>query len=365
MEKTLLFISFALLLAGCDATTKTKRMPDCILIACSESNIDRSMLGLICYDAKRIPSAEECPELAASPPPHIIAVSKDDMTRIADSLLATSSPNERFVRASIIYGKESASTAISPAAFKAFYEKNKDIFDDMDNGDAWLRRIADYATSPASGSQPPPPLTFPPLPDFSHYTTEELIRWLDYSKMPDNLKALGNDYTDVSVAICDELVKRHDIPKLLAALDSPDSGVRSVRRYLTGFILFGMHSPEITKAFEARLNEKTDEDDYYVAQYLAERGNRRALEILNRNYFQYPVSSWQWSYTAGLFGRFDYRPAIPNLVKSLNAASLNLVSGAASALRLLYPDAPEKFETLEACHTYFAEMAKKEFGATE
>jgi len=215
------------------------------------------------------------------------------------------------------------------------------------------------ATPDASAAKP----SLPPT-DLSQYKTEDLIRWLDWSQMPDNLKAAED--IDPTCGIAGELTRRREISKLLAALETTDSPI--VRIYLTRSVLYQMDSPEIVKAFESRLRDNTDEDNYYVAEYLAKRGNRKALEILNRHYFEHgvfgwPVSSMQLAYTAELFGVHGYRPAIPNLVNSLDAAVLNLAWSAEGALELLYPDAP-KFKNSGECRAYFATRAAKEFGAT-
>jgi len=87
--------------------------------------------------------------------------------------------------------------------------------------------------------------------------------------------------------------------------------------------------------------------------YLAKRGDKQALEILNENYFEYGVSSVQWADTVQWFGKYKYQPAIPNLIKSLDAASLNLVGAAQSSLKQLFKGPHPTFKTIEEMKIYF------------
>ena len=97
---------------------------------------------------------------------------------------------------------------------------------------------------------------------------------------------------------------RHEVDFLLASLDASNN--EEVRKWLVSGVLYHIDDPRIYDAFTRRLNDKEDEESYYVANYLAKQGNTAALATLNRHYFQYPVSSWQWSYTVELFGKYRY-----------------------------------------------------------
>lgn len=152
-------------------------------------------------------------------------------------------------------------------------------------------------------------------------------------------------------SICSILLERRQTRFLLDAL--AHSSDVSARYYLVSRVLYQIEDPAIVEAFKKRLSEEEDDVDYFVANYLAKLGDARALEILNRHYFHYPVSSLQWSDTAALFGKFGYRPAIPNLVQSLHAASLNLAGAALDSLQALYPDAPKHFDNLDEARDYF------------
>jgi hypothetical protein len=125
------------------------------------------------------------------------------------------------------------------------------------------------------------------------------------------------------------------------------------RVHIIAFDLWNIDDLRIENEFVKRLSSKPTEEAYYVAQYLAKKGNGKALEILNQNNFKYPISSWQWSYTLKEFGRHKFTPAIPTLIYCLDAASLNVVDEAYKALQVFYPDSPTTFQSLKEMKTYF------------
>ena len=131
------------------------------------------------------------------------------------------------------------------------------------------------------------------------------------------------------------------------------------RVHIITFDLWNIDDPRIENEFAKRLSDAPTEEAYYVAQYLAKKGNTKALEILNKNNFKYPVSSWQWSYTLREFGRHKFIPAIPTLIYGLGAASLNVVDEAYKALLVFYPDSPASFQSIEEMKTYFEKRYKE------
>jgi hypothetical protein len=135
----------------------------------------------------------------------------------------------------------------------------------------------------------------------------------------------------------------------------------SDRAHIIAFDLWNLNDPRIERDFVKRLSPKTTEEAYYIAQYLAKRGNRNALEILNENNFKYPISSWQWSYTLREFGRQRFTPAIPTLIEDLDAASLNVVDEAFKALLVFYPDSPPTFASTKEMKSYF----EKRYGESQ
>jgi HEAT repeat protein len=126
-----------------------------------------------------------------------------------------------------------------------------------------------------------------------------------------------------------------------------------VRRWLAMSVLGEIDDRRIYDDLTNHLTDNEDEESYYVAIYLASRGNKTALATLNRHYFNYPVSSVEWAYAAGLLGKYRYTPATTNLVDSLNAASLNLAAAACNSLQEIFPDSPRDFKGPGEAEAYF------------
>jgi hypothetical protein len=63
----------------------------------------------------------------------------------------------------------------------------------------------------------------------------------------------------------------------------------------------------------------------------------------------------------GLFGKCEYRPAIPYLLEySLEDACMNIVDAGEDDLQKLYPNSPKGFNSLEAMRRYYCGRAKRE-----
>ncbi len=137
------------------------------------------------------------------------------------------------------------------------------------------------------------------------------------------------------------------------------SGDEYERVHIIAFDLWNIDDPRIENEFLKRLSAQPTEEAYYVAQYLAKKGNEKALEILNKNSVKYPISSRQWSYTLREFGRQKFVPAIPTLIECLDAASLNVVEEALKALLVFYPDSPMDFESPAEMKAYFTKRYKE------
>jgi hypothetical protein len=176
----------------------------------------------------------------------------------------------------------------------------------------------------------------------------ELVAWLDWEKMPEDLKDRDPFFTE---AICDELVARREVDFLLASLNAATND--DARGWLVSDVLYSIDDHRVFEAFARRLGDKEDRESYYVALYLAERGDTAALAMLNRHYFQYPFASFEWASAAEAFGKFRYAPAATNLVGSLDAASLNLSGAACSALQEIYPDSPKHFTGPTEAENYY------------
>ena len=178
--------------------------------------------------------------------------------------------------------------------------------------------------------------------------SSELVDWLNWERMPEDLKDRDPFFLE---AICDELVAWREVEFLLASLNA--SKKEDVREWLVSEVLYRIDDRRVYDVFAQRLGDKEDEESYFVTLYLAKRGNTAALATLNRHYFQYPVSSLQWSYTAKIFGKFRFMPAARKLVESLEAASLNLSAAARSALQEIFPDSPRHFSGPTEARNYY------------
>ncbi len=154
------------------------------------------------------------------------------------------------------------------------------------------------------------------------------------------LARLSEDTTDPGTvgSIEREMECRAPVPTLMAAFNGPKNPYRRAR--ILG-ILCHIDDARVAALMRTCASAEREEEPYYCTMYLAKHGDTTALAVLNQNYYAYPISSWEWSYAVALFGTFRYRPATANLLESLDAASLNVVFAADSALRELYPKGPK------------------------
>ena len=182
-----------------------------------------------------------------------------------------------------------------------------------------------------------------------------LVAWLNGKQLPEDMPITNLDLSFFA-AISDELAARHEVNFLLNQLNATNSP--EGREWLVSDALFSINDRRIYNAFSERLSDDEGRDSYYIALYLAERGNVRALATLNRHYFNYPVASFEWAEAVDAFGKFRYMPAASNVVDSLDAASFNLVGAALSALQNMFPNSPRQFRDLPAAEAYFAKRLK-------
>lgn len=194
--------------------------------------------------------------------------------------------------------------------------------------------------------------TTPPFDStrLTSYTTSELINYLTLKSINWYFKNRGEV---IEFVIEKELIRRKDISKMINAFKNPKD---SFQKEEMVNVLYQFDDPIISETFKKFINSnELSKTMYYCLNYLAKKGDMAALKILNKNYFGYPVSSLQWSYTVKLFGKYQYKPATDNLIWSLNAASLNLVDAAFKSLYMLYPDAPHDYDSLEDAQKGFKE----------
>ncbi len=183
----------------------------------------------------------------------------------------------------------------------------------------------------------------------SEYSTEELLAYLTLEYVNWHYEHTGE--AEARWEIQDELSTRaDDLPLLLEAFAHP---VDAFQQKSVAEVVRRFDDPAVLAAFEKHPTDGEDRVAWYCLQYRAERDDTEALRILNEHYGDYPVSSAEWAETAALFGEFGYRPAIPNLIESLDAASLNLAGAACVSLEKLFPGPHPDLEGPSAAKRYF------------
>ena len=183
------------------------------------------------------------------------------------------------------------------------------------------------------------------------YSANELINYLTIESLNWHFKHRNEQ--EINLEIVPELIRRKDTPELLRAFEHPKDDYQKEE---VMNILYQIDDSTIFKTMKKYANPTLKTTTmYYCLNYLAKRGDIEALSILNDNYFSFPVSSLQLSYTAELFGRFKYKPATNNLIISLGAMVINLAEAALESLQEMYPDAPRDFESFEEAQKYFKE----------
>jgi len=133
------------------------------------------------------------------------------------------------------------------------------------------------------------------------------------------------------------------------------------------YALYRINDPEVAAFFKRLVAERFDDGEelYYPLNYLAKRCDTNALRILSGDghggYKGYP-GCMQWGTTVELFGKCKYRPAIPYVIDSINAACMNIGIAAVEDLRKMYRGSPDfKHYSLEGIEQYFRHRAAAEF----
>jgi len=168
-------------------------------------------------------------------------------------------------------------------------------------------------------------------------TDEQLIECLNLES-----KSCPLDYRDFGM-IEAELGDRKHPDVILAAYEKADEDLS----YELVKVLYQIDDPRVLAfmqsiAFQDLGSGMDDSDTFFPLDYLADHCDERALARLNRhaNFKRYyPMNCIYWSGTLRSFGKCNYRPAAPNLVRSLNAVCLNITGEAEQALRKFFPGA--------------------------
>lgn len=175
----------------------------------------------------------------------------------------------------------------------------------------------------------------------ARYSTGDLIDLLSEPSFDENGIYEENEPYYVR-AIKAELAKRGPVDRLAAAFAQTDD---PLQRRLIFEVLVNLRSAPSLAALRSSATQQTEEANYLANLYFAQRCDTAALANLNANYGRYSVSSLELASVAKAFGDCDYKAAVPNLVRSVDAASLNLGGAAHLSLQKIYPhakiDAPD------------------------
>ncbi len=120
-------------------------------------------------------------------------------------------------------------------------------------------------------------------------------------------------------------------------------------------------TPEVTEFMKNVLAQgKGDEDAlYWSASYLAKQCDTDGLKWLSMRKGR-PEGCMIWAPTVALFGKSNYRDAIPYIVEnSIQDACLNIDDAGVDDLQHFFPHSPREFETMEKMQTYFCTRAHK------
>ena len=145
---------------------------------------------------------------------------------------------------------------------------------------------------------------------------------------------------DYTKPVEQELIGRQPVQDLLGVFDRT---VDWIQQAWIADVLAQMRGPQSDSALRQFATTAKDAKTYFSLKYFALGCDSAALDILNRNYMQYPVPSIEWAAIVRSFGDCKYLPAVPNLVNSLTALMVDLGYAAHRSLLTMYPDARIEF----------------------
>jgi hypothetical protein len=187
-------------------------------------------------------------------------------------------------------------------------------------------------------------------PDLTRFSSEQLVACLKDADICGTYESQVTGWP-----ISDELARRGDPSKLLRLYWAErDSRVRDGLEHLA----YHFDTPEATE-FMGRVlkaHKQDTEDWYWPVNYLAKKCNQQALKFLATGKYR-NEGSLQYANSVAQFGKCQYRPAIPYLVTALGDPSLNIVGSAEWSLRILFPDAPVQFISIDEERRYFCQAA--------
>jgi hypothetical protein len=163
-------------------------------------------------------------------------------------------------------------------------------------------------------------------------------------------------HPDYVFAVMDSLTARRAVEVLVAAIDHPADSTQEEYVILAAYDL---EDPRVVAVMARHVTSETTAVAYYAANYLAKRGDRQALAVLSSNAGQYGISSAQWATTVRLFGKYKFMPAVPYLIDSLDAASMNVGAAATESLLDIFPGPYPSELDLVSWQEHFRRMYRK------
>lgn len=190
-----------------------------------------------------------------------------------------------------------------------------------------------------------PPLAYDSLL-LNSYSTEELLEFLtDSSQRFNNTSRHQNPVH----AIAMELVRRRSYSALLRRFgDSRDLAQESwVEK-----ILSTIRDPVSDSGMTVFAKRTLDVRSFFALKYFARVGTPWALEILDSNYGQYTVPSYEWAEIVELFGFYRYTPAAHHIAESIGSFP-DIGVAAIESLVAMYPAGKDRFETAVDARQYW------------
>ena len=158
--------------------------------------------------------------------------------------------------------------------------------------------------------------------------------------------------------ISDELARRGHIKPLLREYwHEKDPLIRGGIEH----VAYHFHTKEVTTFMKKVVAKhmQDDEDLYWPLKYLEEQCDPVALKAFSTGSME--VGCIQYISVVAMFGKCQYRPAIPYLVNSaLNDVCGNIIAAAQESLYSMFPGSPKRFSSLEKMQSYYCKRAKQD-----
>lgn len=122
-------------------------------------------------------------------------------------------------------------------------------------------------------------------------------------------------------------------------------------------------------AFHTGAKSQFSDTTWFALQFLAERCDERALDVLNKGggkpdqSYRYEVQCVDWAATLKAFGKCRYFHARETLLNSLNSSCLDVMNAAGDSLGVLYPGQCTNVKTFSqatSCYTKLWADEKKQ-----